>query len=111
MLYVANSDEHNIRAYDLDHNGDASNERVFVAEIDGVPGGMRTDEKGNLYVAAKGIAIYSPEGKLHRTIPDARDAPRTAPSARPICKTLFITARGNRLSRAAGCEGSAIDAD
>ena len=53
VLYVSNADEHNIRAYDVDRNGDASNERVLVARIDGVPGGISVDEKGNLYVAAK----------------------------------------------------------
>ena len=30
-LYVSNSDERNIRAYDLDQNGEASNERVLVS--------------------------------------------------------------------------------
>ena len=62
ILYVSNADEHNIRAYDVDRNGDASGERVLVSGIDGVPGGIRVDERGNLYVAAKGIAIYSQEG-------------------------------------------------
>jgi gluconolactonase len=33
ILYVGNSDEHNIRAYDLDRNGDASGERVFISSI------------------------------------------------------------------------------
>src|ERR1700738_3185424 len=52
ILYVTNSDDRNVRAYDLDKNGAASNERVIVSNIDGVPDGMRVDEKGNLYVAA-----------------------------------------------------------
>jgi len=30
ILYVSNADEHNIRAYDVDRNGDASGERVLV---------------------------------------------------------------------------------
>jgi gluconolactonase len=62
ILYVSNADEHNIRAYDVDRNGDTSNERVLIPKIDGVPGGVSVDEKGNLYVAARGIAVYSPEG-------------------------------------------------
>src|SRR3954452_6486529 len=68
ILYVVNSDERNVRAYDLDKNGDASNERVVVAKIPGVPGGIRTDEKGNLYVAGKPIFVYTPEGKPLHTI-------------------------------------------
>ena len=66
-LYVANSDERSIHAWDLARSGEASNDRVVVSKISGVPGGIRTDEKGNLYVAAKGVQIYSGEGKLlHR---------------------------------------------
>ncbi len=41
ILYVANVDDHNIRAYDLDHNGEASNERVLAAKIPGAAGGHR----------------------------------------------------------------------
>ena len=63
VLYVSNSDEHNIRAYDLDHNGAATNERVLVSGIEGVPDGLRVDEKGNLYLAAAKLEIYTPEGK------------------------------------------------
>lgn len=68
ILYVSNADEHNVRVYDLDRGGDASNERVLVSHIDGVPGGMSVDEKGNLWVAAHGIAVYSPAGRLLQTI-------------------------------------------
>ena len=63
ILYVSNSDEHNLRAYDLDHNGAATNERILVSGIDGVPDGIRVDEKGNIYLAANKIDVYSPEGK------------------------------------------------
>jgi gluconolactonase len=94
ILYVANSDEHNVRAYDLDRNGDASNERVVVSSIDGVPDGLRVDEKGDLWIAAKGIAIYSPDGKLLQTLP-VHGAPSNVAFGEPDLKSLFITARGN----------------
>jgi gluconolactonase len=67
-LYVGNADEHTIRAYDVDRNGDTSNERVLISGIAGVPAGISVDDKGNLYVAAGGVAIYSPGGKLLDTI-------------------------------------------
>jgi gluconolactonase len=63
ILYVANSDERNVRAYDVDANGKASNERV-LATLDAGPDGMRVDTKGNLYFAARGVQIYSPAGQL-----------------------------------------------
>ncbi|HWB97262.1 MAG TPA: SMP-30/gluconolactonase/LRE family protein, partial [Bryobacteraceae bacterium] len=71
ILYVVNSDERNVRAYDLDHSGEASGERVVLSRIDGVPDGIKTDEKGNLYVAAREVMVYSPEGKLLTNIPVA----------------------------------------
>lgn len=63
ILYVANSDERNVRAYDLDAAGKGSNERV-LATLDAGPDGMRVDAKGNLYFAARGVQIYSPTGAL-----------------------------------------------
>jgi gluconolactonase len=92
ILYVANSDERNIRAYDVDRDGAVSNERVAVSNIDGIPDGIRTDQKGNLYVAAKGIAVYSPEGKLLSTIPVA-ETPSNCAFGDPDLQTLYITAR------------------
>jgi len=98
ILYVVNSDERNVRAYDLDRSGDASNERVLIDHIAGVPGGIRTDEKGNLYLAGKTLAIYSPEGKLLHTM----ELPRPAANCgfgNPDGMTLFITA-GSEVIRA-----------
>ena len=93
ILYVSNADEHNVRAYDVDHNGDASGERVLVSRIDGVPGGIAVDEKGNLYVAAKGIAVYSPEGRPIRVI-GMKEMPSNCAFGEADSKSFFITARG-----------------
>lgn len=91
-LYVGSSDERNIRAYDLDRNGAASNERVLVADIDGIPDGIRVDDNGNLYVAANGIAVYSADGKLVNTIPLA-DKPASCAFGDSDLQTLYIAAR------------------
>jgi len=92
ILYVANSDERNIRAYDVDHEGEVSNERVLVSKIDGIPLGIRASEDGKLYVAAKGIAVYSPEGKLLTTIPVA-ETPSNCAFGDADLQTLYITAK------------------
>jgi gluconolactonase len=92
ILYVANSDERNLRAYDLDRNGKASNERVIVSGIDGVPDGIRVDEHGNIYVTAKGLAVYSPDGKLLATI-ELPETPANCAFGDPDFMTLYITAR------------------
>jgi gluconolactonase len=89
-LYVANTDERTIRAYDVDRNGDTSGERVLAPKIAGVAGGLCVDEKGNLYVAARGVQIYSPDGRLLHTI-EMREAPSNCAFAEA---DLVITARG-----------------
>ena len=94
VLYVTNSDEHNVRAYDLDKNGDPSNERVLISGIKGAPLGVSTDEKGNLYVAMGGIAIYSADGKLIHMVEMHEGASGSA-LGEADGKSLFITARGN----------------
>jgi gluconolactonase len=91
-LFVANSDEKNIRAYDVEKNGSVSNERVFISGIGGVPDGLRADEKGNLYVAAGQLVIYSPDGKLLHAFPMA-ETPSNCAFGDPDFQTLYITAR------------------
>jgi gluconolactonase len=92
ILYVANTDDRNIRAYDIDRNGEASNERVVVSNIDGPPDGMKTDEKGNLYVTANGVAVYSPQGKLIHTF-QTGEPPSNCAWGDPDFKALYVTAR------------------
>jgi gluconolactonase len=92
MLYVTNSDEHNVRGYDLDHNGDATNERVLIAGVDGVPDGIRVDEKGNLHVAASRVWIYDARGNLMGNL-DTPETPSNCAFGDGDLRTLYITAR------------------
>jgi gluconolactonase len=92
VLYVTNSDERNLRAYDLDHNGQASNERVLVSAIEGIPDGVRVDEKGNLYVAANKIELYTPEGKQLGSIALA-ETPSNCAFGDDDFESLYVTAR------------------
>lgn len=94
ILYVSAPDEHAIRAYDLDKDGDASNERVFAAKIDGVPAGLHTDEKGDLYVAANGIQVFHPDGKLAATIA-VHGRASNCTFGFPDGTMLFVTVQGN----------------
>jgi len=92
ILYVADSDSRCVRAYDLDHAGAASNERVLIDKIPGVPDGLRTDEKGNLYVAARAVYVYSPQAQLLGQITLA-ETPSNLSFGESDLKSLFITAR------------------
>lgn len=91
ILYVSNSDERAIYAYDLDGKGAATNERVFVSKVVGAPDGICVDEKGNLYVTAEGLAVYSADGKLIHTI-ELAETPRNCAFGDPDFQTLYITA-------------------
>ena len=92
VLYVADSDAHLIRAYDLDRSGAASKERVLIENIPGVPDGIRTDEKGNLYVAAKFVYVYSEDAKPIGHI-ELGETPSNLTFGDADLESLFITAR------------------
>lgn len=91
-LYVSNSDEKNVRAYDLDKSGAASNERTLISGLDGVPDGICVDEKGNLYVAANQLYVYSAEGKPLAMIQFA-ETPSNCAFGDPDLGSLYVTAR------------------
>lgn len=105
ILYVANSDERNVRAYDLDRQGRASNERVLIAGIDGPPDGIAVDEKGNLYVAANHLFVYSPQGKLLHRI-ELAERPSNCAFGDLDLGTLFITARTSVYAVRLGVKGA-----
>jgi gluconolactonase len=94
VLYVTDSDDRSILAWDLDRNGQPANQRTLVENTGAVPDGIRVDEKGNLYVAAGGIAVYSAAGQLLDTIP-VSDPPSNCGFGEADGQSMFITARRN----------------
>ena len=68
ILYVGDADRHAVVAFDLDGRGGTGNPRDFITKIPGVPNGIRTDVNGRLYVGARGLQVYSPQGKLLHTL-------------------------------------------
>lgn len=74
-LYVANSDEKNKlwMRYDVAVDGTVANGRVFVDanadKADGLPDGMKVDERGNVFATGPGgVWVISSEGKHLGTI-------------------------------------------
>lgn len=66
-LYVNESVQRKIWAFDVDSNGAISNQRLFAEFDDFGLDGMKCDLKGNLYVTRYGkgtVAIFSPKGML-----------------------------------------------
>lgn len=91
ILYVSNSDDRALYAYDLDGRGIASNERKLVSGIKGVPDGIAVDEKGNIYVTADKLDIYTPEGKLLHQI-EIAEMPRNCAFGDADFQSLYVTA-------------------
>lgn len=91
-LYVADSQEKKILAYDLDADGNASHERVIISGIDGTPDGLRVAENGNLYIACRGVAIYTPDAKLIKMI-EFPETPANLAFGGSDLQTIYVTAR------------------
>lgn len=70
-LYVNESVQRKIWAFDVDASGNVSNKRLFAEFSDFGFDGMACDNKGNLYVTRHGkgtIAILSPAGEVVREV-------------------------------------------
>jgi gluconolactonase len=71
ILYVNESIQRKIWAFDVDAKGNISNKRLFAEFPDFGFDGMKCDKQGNLYVTRHGkgtIAVLSPKGDLLREI-------------------------------------------
>lgn len=71
ILYVNESVQRKVWAFDVDKAGNISNKRLFFEFPDNGMDGMKCDAKGNLYVTRYGkgtIAVLSPQGSLIREI-------------------------------------------
>ena len=93
-LYVDDSKQKNIRAFDFAPNGTVSNERVFAEENapGGVPDGLRVDEAGNLYVVGpRGIWAWDAKGAHLGTIVTPEQPANLAWGDKDY-GTLYITA-------------------
>lgn len=97
VLYVANSDDKNIRAYNVDKQGKASNKRVLIPQLPSGPDGMKVDAKGNLFITGRSISVYSPTGQMLGQIPLPQNARNCAFGGKDL-KTLYITGQ-NTLYR------------
>jgi gluconolactonase len=70
-LYVNESAQRKVWAYDLSKKGEISNKRLLIEFADFGMDGMRCDQNGNLYITRHGkgtIAIVAPDGKLTKEI-------------------------------------------
>jgi gluconolactonase len=95
-FYVDDSENRNIRVYDVNADQSLRNGRVFGEEPggkeDGVPDGIKVDRSGNLYVTGpKGIWVWDAQGHHLGTVA-MPEQPANLTWGDPDYTTLYITA-------------------
>ena len=95
-FYVDDSQQRNIRVYDVGRDATLSNGRIFGEEPggkgEGVPDGMKVDVNGNIFVTGpKGIWVWTTEGKHLGTI-EMPEQPANLTWGGADIRTLYITA-------------------
>ncbi|TKT76211.1 isochorismatase family protein [Aquamicrobium sp. LC103] len=97
LLYINDTEQCNIRVFELRDDGTLGNGRVFASGIrdtlkPGVPDGMKCDALGNVWVTAPGgLWIYNPSGQLVGKVA-IPELPANLHWGGPDWRTLFITA-------------------
>jgi gluconolactonase len=95
-FYVDDSEQKNIRVYDVAADGSLRNGRIFGEEPgakgDGVPDGIKVDKNGNLFVTGpKGIWVWDANGHHLGTIVVPEQPANLAWGDKDL-RTLYITA-------------------
>jgi len=99
-LYVSESNQRNLWAYDLSKDGKISNKRLLMKFPDHGSDGMRCDAEGNIYQTRYGkgtIAVISPKGELIREVQLTGKNPSNLAFGGPDGRTIYVTMadRGN----------------
>lgn len=93
-LYVNESAQRNVWAYDLGADGSISNKRLLIAFPDFGMDGMRCDQQGNLYIARYGkgtVAVLNPAGKVLYEVALTGKSPTNVAFGGPEGKTVYVT--------------------
>ena len=93
-LYVNESVQLNVWAFDIGKDGGLSNKRLLKKFEDGGFDGMRCDVDCNLYISRYGkgnVAVLSPEGKVLREIDVLGKSPSNLCFGGPDGRTVYVT--------------------
>ena len=93
-LYVNESVQRRVWAYDIGEGGALSGKRLLIAFDDHGLDGMRCDAAGNLYIARYGagrVAVVSPDGVLLREVALRGQRPTNLAFGGEDGRTVFVT--------------------
>ena len=92
QLFVADGAQRNVRMFDIAGDGTLKPGRVFATVKAGPAGGLKTDESGNVWLAAAdGILVFDKQAKLLGTIP-IPEPPRNLNWGEGF-RNIFVTAK------------------
>lgn len=94
ILYVNESVQRKVWAYDLSSEGEISNKRLFHEFVDFGMDGMRCDVDGNLYISRHGkgtVVKISPSGKLLQEITLMGKLPSNVAFGGSDGRTMYVT--------------------
>lgn len=97
-LYVAESIQRKVWAFDLSPDGDISNKRLLVAFPDHGMDGMRCDTAGNLYITRHGkgtVVKLSPDARVLQEIQMIGKLPSNIAFGGPDGRTAYVTLQDN----------------
>lgn len=94
LLYVADHGAGKTFVYEINKDGTLSNKKLFASEGSD---GMTIDNRGNIYLTTRAVAVYNKEGEKIETI-DVPEGPANVCFGGKDKKTLFITARTSLYS-------------
>lgn len=93
-LYVNESVQRKVWAYDLSPDGEISNKRLFLEFNDFGMDGMRCDKEGNIYLTRHGkgtVLKVSPEGEILHEIKMNGRLPSNLAFGGPDGRTVYVT--------------------
>lgn len=96
-LYINDTEQANIRVYDVGPGGKLTNGRVFASGLrdsllPGVPDGMKCDAEGNVWCCAPGgLWVYAPDGR-HIGKVSIPELPANLHWGGPDWRTLYVCA-------------------
>jgi len=93
-LYVNESVQRNVWAFDIGADGNLSNKRLIKKFEDHGFDGMRVDVKGNLYITRHGkgtVVKMSPAGEILKEIPVLGELPSNLCFGGPDGRTVYVT--------------------
>jgi gluconolactonase len=94
LLYATLADERSVLSWSLDKNGLPSGQRTFISDVPGVPDAIEVGPDSNIYIGARDVEVYAPDGQ-HVDTHKFSEKPTSLAFGEQDLQTLFVGTGGN----------------